>query len=222
MPKPAVGTAVLLLSLLLLSPLVLSPLATPAQAAIDRSPMLSERVKKISRVAMSKWTNVLRRSWATQPLADRACARRVGRDCRLGQWQAFIGGSQALRPREQIRQVHGYVNRFGYREDQDTWGKSDYWAAPGEFFARGGDCEDYAIAKYLSLKQLGFDPENMRILVLRDTRRRLMHAVLLVQHGGETLVLDNNAHRVLTWDEVPHYAPLYSVNEIDFWLHRSA
>ena len=77
----------------------------------------------------------------------------------------------------------------------------------------------YAIAKYLSLKALGFDPEAMRILILRDKRRRLWHAVLVVRLGPKTLVLDNLSSRLLTWAEVPHYEPLYSVNEKDFWLH---
>ena len=172
----------------------------------------------VSVAAFPKWTGAMGRSWAHQG-ADRACASKMGRDCHLGRWQNFLKDAAALSPMRQLRQVNAYVNATSYRSDRSVWGKSDYWAAPGEFFARGGDCEDYAIAKYLSLKELGFDPKDMRILVLKDTRRGLLHAVLLVEHGGETLVLDNLSGSLKTWDQVPNYRPIYSVNEAAFWLH---
>ena len=168
--------------------------------------------------AFPKWTGALGRDWAQQG-ADQACKRKMGRDCQLDRWQSFLRGAKGLSPRRQLTQVNSFVNATTYRSDRSVWGKSDYWAAPGEFFARGGDCEDYAIAKYLSLKELGFNPADMRVLVLKDTRRRLLHAVLVVKHQGETFVLDNLSHRLRTWSELPNYRPLYSVNEASFWLH---
>ena len=169
----------------------------------------------VSSAAFPKWTGALGRSWAHE---SEACTAKMGRDCKLGRWQNFLKKIRGLDATRQIRQVNSYVNATRYRDDSNIWGKSDYWAAPGEFFARGGDCEDYAIAKYLSLKSLGFDPNAMRILVLKD-RVRGLHAVLLVEHGGQTLVLDNLSQRVKTWNELPNYSPLYSVNEAKFWLH---
>ena len=217
MPNAAARIAALVLSLL-----VALPLAAPAGASVGGQGVLIPREAMISQIAITKWSSMLNRAWATQPIAGQACAERVGGDCGLDRWQDFIEKSRGIRAGEQIQRVQAYVNQVAYRDDKDVWGESDYWAAPGEFFARGGDCEDYAIAKYLSLKQLGFDPKDMRVLVLRDTERDLMHAVLLVQFAGNTLVLDNTNQRVLTWEQVPHYRPLYSVNEIDFWMHRDA
>ena len=214
---------IVLLSVLLAAALGVGGTATEsALASTEPNPMLSARVKKISSMTIAKWSSVLGRNWAIQPIAGSACRDRLGRDCRLAQWQTFIDSNRQHDRAEQIRRVHAFINRTQYREDNVAWGRSDYWAAPGEFFARGGDCEDYAIAKYLSLKQLGFDPRDMRILVLRDTRRRLLHAVLLLQVGTEVLVLDNNLSEVVNWKDVPHYRPLYSVNEIDFWLHQNS
>ena len=169
----------------------------------------------VSAAAFPKWTGAIGRNWA---ISSQACTAKMGRDCKIGRWQNFLKKIKGIAPSRQIRQVNAFVNATRYRDDRQVWGKGDYWAAPGEFFARGGDCEDYAIAKYLSLKSLGFDPNAMRILVLKD-RVRGLHAVLLVEHGGETLVLDNLSHSIKTWNEVPNYSPLYSVNEAKFWLH---
>ncbi len=95
----------------------------------------------------------------------------------------------------------------------------DYWSAPAEFFANGGDCEDYVISKYLSLRWLGFRADDVRLVVLIDQNRRLAHAVLVVKLDGRTLVLDNLNDRVRSWSELPHYRPLYSLNEQAVWLH---
>ena len=174
---------------------------------------------RVSIAAFPKWIGALQRTWAQQGGSPTACNKKMGADCKISRWQSFLKDAVKLDPVRQLRQVNAYVNATRYRSDRRVWGKRDYWAAPGEFFAKGGDCEDYAVAKYLSLKQLGFDPDKMRIMVLKDTRRGLLHAVLLVEHGGRTLVLDNLSGRLLTWDQVPNYRPLYSVNEQDFWLH---
>ncbi len=77
----------------------------------------------------------------------------------------------------------------------------------------GGDCEDYAIPKFLSLRRLGFPAEYLRLVVLVDTRRRLAHAIHVVDLDGHSLVLDNIEDRVVEWPEVRQYRPLYSMNE---------
>mgnify|MGYP007100049409 CR=1 FL=1 len=61
----------------------------------------------------------------------------------------------------------------------------DYWQAPSETFRLGtGDCEDYAIAKYYRLLQIGLSPDDMAIVYTLDHGG---HMVLRV--GG--VVLDN-------------------------------
>ena len=96
-----------------------------------------------------------------------------------------------------------------------------YWASPGEFFRRHGDCEDYAIAKFLSLRALGFDDAAMRIVVLQDLNLGIAHAVLAVELGGETLILDNQVADVVPARAIRHYRPIYAVNETHWWLYRS-
>ena len=100
-----------------------------------------------------------------------------------------------------------------------NWGKPDYWAVPAQFLKKSGDCEDYAIAKYFTLKELGFPPGDMRIVVLRDTIRNLAHAVLVVYLDGEAYVLDNLSNVVQPHSRLRNYDPQYSVNENGRWTH---
>ena len=160
-----------------------------------------------------KWTGVVRRTWARHVAWSEVCAARLGRTCRLDTWQDFLKSLSKETRWEQLVRVNRFVNQFRYRPDQANWGAFDYWAAPGEFFASGGDCEDYAIAKYFSLKALGFPAEQMRIVVLNDTNRRLAHAVLVVDIGPYELVLDSLNRRIRLWSEVLYYRPIYWINE---------
>ncbi len=136
-------------------------------------------------------------------------------------WQGFLAEMRGASRAAQLVGVNRFVNGTRFVSDAANWGVRDYWAAPGEFFARGGDCEDYAIAKYLALRALGFPAQALRLLVLIDTLRGRPHAVLLVQSGGRTLVLDNQTDAVRPWDAVPFYRALYSVNETGAWIHVS-
>ncbi len=166
-----------------------------------------------------KWGGVMNRTWARQASSEQVCNKKLGLNCQLNKWQGFLRGLQGMDRMSVIRRVNSYMNAVTYRSDQSNWRKRDYWAGPGEFFARGGDCEDYAIAKYYSLKQLGFSAKDMRIVVLKDASRNLMHAVLSVKYNGQFYVLDNTRARVITWKDVPFYQELYSVNENSYWLH---
>ena len=112
-----------------------------------------------------------------------------------------------------LDRVNHAINRVTYRDDSENWGRIDYWAAPEEFFLRGGDCEDYAIAKYHSLKELGFPVEELRLLILWDDQRAVAHAVLAVGSAGDELVLDNVRDDVLPLAALPHYRVHYSLNE---------
>jgi len=91
---------------------------------------------------------------------------------------------------------------------------------PGQFLGRNGDCEDYAIARFMSLRALGFDDRLLRIVVLGDLTPLLAHAVLVVYYQGEALVLDNQIESVLPASAIRHYRPIYSLNEHNWWLHR--
>ncbi len=131
-----------------------------------------------------------------------------------------LAGLRGSAPLEQLAAVQAYVNRVRWVDDRRNYGEADYWATPDEFFVRGGDCEDYAFAKYEALKQLGFQPEQMRILVLTDLKLGEPHAVLLVLVDGRIWSLDNNLRNIFPADAIRHYDPIYSINETGWWMHR--
>lgn len=134
-------------------------------------------------------------------------------------WENLKSKASAMPPMEQLRFVNNFWNSWPYREDMPNWGQEDYWAAPAEFLRKSGDCEDYAIVKYFTLKELGFDPHKMRIVVLRDTIRNLAHAVLAVYMNDDIFILDNLSKSVLSHRILRNYSPQYSVNEYGRWAH---
>jgi len=169
----------------------------------------------------TKWTGVIARYQAE--LKERRQKCRVSRinTCAYEHWQKFLKKIADLPRREQIEKVNTYVNHFLYVVDPVNYGKNDYWATPKQFFDRSGDCEDYAISKYMSLRTLGFPIDDMRIVVLTDLNLKIAHAVLVVYYKGEALVLDNQIHQVIDANRIHHYKPIYSINEHNWWLHRS-
>lgn len=134
-------------------------------------------------------------------------------------WGELRQQTESLDTLEKLRKVNTYWNQNPYREDQEVWGKPDYWAIPAQFIDKSGDCEDYAIAKYFTLKELGIDPASMRIVVLRDNIRNLAHAVLAVYYNNDIYILDNVTNIVLSHKRIRNYQPQFSVNELGRWTH---
>ncbi|MBI9079665.1 MAG: transglutaminase-like cysteine peptidase [Pseudodesulfovibrio sp.] len=120
---------------------------------------------------------------------------------------------------EKLKGVNRFFNQWPYRLDQDNYGMRDYWANPREFLKKSGDCEDYAIAKFYALKELGFSGDSMRIVALKDRIRNIGHAVLAVYTDGDIFILDNQTVMVLSHAKYKHYVPQYSVNEKYRWMH---
>jgi predicted transglutaminase-like cysteine proteinase len=120
-----------------------------------------------------------------------------------------------------VTAVNDYVNNFRYIEDQNNFGKSDYWASPTEFFARGGDCEDFAIAKYALLKQLGVSESQMRLAIVHDKIKNIPHAVLIVYTDNGPMLLDNQMKTTKLASSVDRYKPIYSINAVGWWRHVS-
>lgn len=117
------------------------------------------------------------------------------------------------------RNIDKVLNNISYVDDQQNWGKSDYWATPAEFLTRGGDCEDFAIAKYMALKSLGVPEDHMRITIVHDTVKNIPHAILIVYAEDGPLVLDNQSRITQKADDITRYKPIFSINETAWWLH---
>ena len=113
------------------------------------------------------------------------------------------------------------MNDVPHKADAGNYAATDYWATPRQFFDRSGDCEDFAIAKFLSLRALGWGNDQLRVLVLDDLDRGRPHAVLVAYHDGQAWILDNQLALVVRAERIEGYRPRFSINETNWWLHRS-
>lgn len=134
-------------------------------------------------------------------------------------WKGFLDTLHNEDRLRQIRLVNNRLNQAKYTLDINNYAQSDYWAAPNEFFHFDGDCEDYAIAKYFSLRALGFNSDSLRIVVLEDLNLHVAHAILAVTIDSRSYVLDNQISQVINENVIHHYKPIYSINEEQWWLH---
>ncbi len=167
-----------------------------------------------------KWQGALER-YFDEIERPNDCSPGIFSECLLQDWQTFLDRQQGSDPMSQVAAVNDEMNEQRYIIDPRNWGVEDYWATPLQFLDKHGDCEDYAIAKFMSLRALGWPNESMRIVVLKDMNLDIMHAVLVVYHEGRALVLDNQIDQVMPAEKIRHYRPIYSVNEESWWLHRS-
>lgn len=167
-----------------------------------------------------KWTDALNRYFRDAGLPEGSCDDTVFNKCHTAFWGKFIEKLVDIPPMEQLDSVNRYMNKAPYITDPHNYNVADYWATPKQFLDRDGDCEDYAIAKFTSLRALGWDNTHMRIVVLQDLNLKIAHAILVVYVDGEAWILDNQIKQIVTADTIRHYRPLFSLNEDSWWIHR--
>jgi predicted transglutaminase-like cysteine proteinase len=141
--------------------------------------------------------------------------------CTTVGWKEAIAAGQGKSGVEQLKAINDAFNknlsRYGY--DKDVYQVGDYWATPYQLLARGGDCEDFAIAKYMALKALGFPEQNMVIVTVMRKLQRDGHAILVVFLGSDGYVLDIlNTHVVNQSAAAVSYMPLMGINA-QRWLY---
>ena len=196
--------------------------APVAHASAPAHPALfgSHEVRSAELSLFPKWRGALARHFDEAGLADASCRAAAFNRCHLREWTGFLAGLRGAGRLDQIRAVNRFLNQRRYVIDPYNYGVPDYWATPRQFLSLDGDCEDYAIAKYFSLRALGFAPEAMRIVVLQDLNLNTAHAILVVYIDGRALVLDNQVPAVVDARAIRHYRAIYSINEQHWWLHR--
>lgn len=140
------------------------------------------------------------------------------------EWAALVARVRDLPLRGKAEAVDAFVNRHvAVATDQEVYGVADHWASLAETIAAGrGDCEDFAIAKMQLLEMAGVPERLLYLVLVRDLRREIDHAVLLVRDGETLLVLDSQAARVRTAQEVTDYRPIAGFSGDSRWLFQSA
>jgi predicted transglutaminase-like cysteine proteinase len=181
----------------------------------------SREIHSTNLAQLKQWREVLAR-WQQQRVnAVAVCADDVRADCEPEEWADLVRELHDLPLREQLERVNAAFNRHPYVPSFKNWGEVSHWETPFEFLHKNGQCQDFAIAKFLMLRALGVPNENLRLVVLRDTALGLEHAVAVVSVDGEALMLDNRIPRVVPVSQVHHYLPYYSTNETDWWRHTA-
>ena len=138
---------------------------------------------------------------------------------RLLSWQDFM---RRVDKDEHIfvEQVNKFFNSFVFVGDAQHWGRSDYWATPTEFIASGGgDCEDFAIAKFFSLKSLGISSDKLALNYVFASRLNQSHLVLAYYPlpGKEPWILDNLMDAIKPASQRTDLVPIYSFNANTLW-----
>lgn len=123
---------------------------------------------------------------------------------------AVIEGAQGKHGRARLGEINRSINlAVTYMSDETQHGHADVWSSPlATFETLKGDCEDYAIAKYVALLELGVAAEDLRLVVVRSRRAGEGHAVLATRQDGHWLVLDNRSFLMIADDDLGRYAAL--------------
>ncbi len=189
----------------------------------------SVEVRSSNLKAFKKWRAALSRyvKERKKGLGKFRCDSKRLNICDYGDWAKFLRSIKKKGRYAQMKAVNARMNKAKYVTDKNNWGRKDYWATPGEFMARFGDCEDYAIVKYLSLRALGFKEHELRVVAVKDLNLKVGHAILMVtlrdkKKRKRYFVLDNQIKKIVEQHKIRHYQPVFSLNTKYWWRHLPA
>ena len=144
---------------------------------------------------------------------------------RIQAWDELIQASSGLGEKQQLAEVNRFFNRqLRFTDDIHLWRANDYWATPVEALVKGaGDCEDYSIAKYFTLRRLGIPSEKLRITYVKALRLNQAHMVLTyyASPAAEPLVLDNLIGDIRPASQRRDLLPVYAFNAEGLYLPGS-
>jgi len=144
---------------------------------------------------------------------------------RFSDWQQLINNVSGRSDLEKLNLVNDFFNQnTAFIEDKILWRQEDYWATPSEFLAQGaGDCEDYSIAKYFSLVEMGVDENKLRITYVKAVVLNQAHMVLTYYATADQtpLILDNLMPAIKPANQREDLVPVYSFNGTSLWMTRN-
>ncbi len=145
---------------------------------------------------------------------------------RVISWFQFLyqNDNKTINDVTKLKRVNDLLNRETFISDQELWGMTDYWASPIEFIAvNGGDCEDFTIAKYYTLRLIGIDDNKLRLIYVKATRLNQFHMVLAYYASvtAMPLILDNLDKTIKPANERTDLVPVYSFNASNLWIMRT-
>jgi predicted transglutaminase-like cysteine proteinase len=196
--------------------LILSRLM-PAQKGHDEQHAIqsSEPVfEDLTRDISARWADLQSRIRSEQETLAACRADSANCPAAARQFLQIVERGRQRQGRARLAEINRAVN-FSIRPASD-WGQhgvADFWSAPlATLRAGAGDCEDYAVLKYVALREAGIAPDDLRFLIVYYPRRRTHHAVVAVHLGEEWLILDNSTLIMVNSSDARHYRPLFMLD----------
>jgi len=190
--------------------------ASPAQAIerISSEPFGLPTVEALEGPLVTRWRGVEREIRRDELLLARCATDRSCGSAPALRLMDIVDAARRREGRSRVGEINRAVNlAIRPMSDVAQYGVPDLWTAPIQTLTAGaGDCEDYAIAKYVALEEAGVAEEDLRLVVVRDTRRREDHAVVAVRLDGRWLVLDNRWLALVEDVELETYLPMFGMN----------
>lgn len=144
---------------------------------------------------------------------------------RIDAWQRLLATQDQGSEMQRLQVVNQFFNQqLRYVEDIDLWHEVDYWATPIQSLIKGaGDCEDYAIAKYFSLRRMGIPSDKLRITYVKALTQNRAHMVLTYYASpqAEPLVLDSLINAIKPASQRNDLLPVYAFNGEGMWLSNA-
>jgi predicted transglutaminase-like cysteine proteinase len=141
---------------------------------------------------------------------------------RIEAWSQMLQSERNQPEREQLNAVNHFFNqRLSFQDDTRIWHQTDYWATPVESLIKAaGDCEDFALAKYFSLRHLGIPSEKLRITYVKALTQNQAHMVLTFYSSptADPLVLDNLNDEIRPASHRKDLLPVYAFNAEGLYL----
>ncbi|MCP1622774.1 cysteine protease LapG [Pseudomonas nitroreducens] len=141
---------------------------------------------------------------------------------RIQSWGRLIDDSENLDEPAKLKAVNAFFNgALVFTDDRTVWHQEDYWATPVESLYKGaGDCEDYSIAKFVTLRRLGVASDKLRITYVKALQQNQAHMVLTYYASptAEPLVLDNLIPQIKPASQRKDLLPVYAFNAEGLWL----
>jgi len=159
---------------------------------------------------------------AKKKVSEEAVTLNAGQQ-RIAAWHALMKEKHDAPEMEKLKSVNDFFNQLEFVDDLSHWGKDDYWSTPQEMLvSNGGDCEDFATAKYFTLRRLNIPDEKLRLTYVKSLKLKQPHMVLsyYAEPTTDPLILDNLVNTILFASQRTDIIPVYSFNSQGLWLTR--
>ena len=142
---------------------------------------------------------------------------------RIDKWHKLMKENKHAPVLEKLISVNTFFNQLVFVDDSIHWGRKDYWSTPVEFLvSNGGDCEDFATAKYFTLLNMQVPEDKMRLIYVKSLTLRKPHMVLgyYFVPTADPLVLDSIIDDILPASRRKDLLPIYSFNGKSLWVAK--